>query len=287
MRAGRRRRGSAVGAPPLLRRAARRELQGCGRGACQQSTQPRAGGRQLTYECASHKPPQPPQPTPRSVFWREMGNIGSQVGGWPVQAADATALWDKLVGGRAQRESGAIIVYPQSTGDAGSRQVRPRSVGWWVGRRCGGESGASVVPYAPSHPLSPPPPTFKLAVFQQRLLDLLRGRVHRQERGRHRLPGAGGSKSVVCVVCLFCCPRAAPRRTAGLTPHSPHGRRSWRSCRGASTQTPTGSTCRVRATAGALYLAASYPAALCMRCSRAFQRAPARRRHPTSPAHVF
>lgn len=87
-----------------------------------------------------------------------MGNIGSQVGGWPVQAADATALWDKLVGGRAQRESGAIIVYPQSTGDAGSRQVRPRSVGWWVGRRCGGESGASVVPYAPSHPLSPPPP---------------------------------------------------------------------------------------------------------------------------------
>lgn len=55
-----------------------------------------------------------------------MGNIGSQVGGWPVQAADATALWDKLVGGKAQREAGAIVVYPQSTGDPNSRQVRGR-----------------------------------------------------------------------------------------------------------------------------------------------------------------
>jgi hypothetical protein len=53
-----------------------------------------------------------------------MGKIGQQVGGWPVQAADATALWDKLVGSKAQTEGGAIIVYPQSLGDASKRQVR-------------------------------------------------------------------------------------------------------------------------------------------------------------------
>lgn len=58
------------------------------------------------------------------VFWRAMGGIGGQVNGWPVQAADATAVWDRLVGGRAQKEAGAIIVYPQSLGDPNSRQVR-------------------------------------------------------------------------------------------------------------------------------------------------------------------
>jgi hypothetical protein len=52
-----------------------------------------------------------------------MGGIGNQVGGYNVQAADATALWDKLVYGKAHKE-GAIIVYPQSLGDPGSRQVR-------------------------------------------------------------------------------------------------------------------------------------------------------------------
>jgi hypothetical protein len=57
------------------------------------------------------------------VFWNSMGKIAEQVGGWPVQAADATALWDKLVGSKAQTEGGAIIVYPQSLGDASKRQV--------------------------------------------------------------------------------------------------------------------------------------------------------------------
>lgn len=39
-----------------------------------------------------------------------------------MQAADATALWDKLVGGKAQQD-GAIVVYPQSLGDPAKRQV--------------------------------------------------------------------------------------------------------------------------------------------------------------------
>jgi hypothetical protein len=50
-----------------------------------------------------------------------MGDIGSQVKGWPVQAADASALWDKLANGKPHQE-GAIIVYPQSLGDPNTRQ---------------------------------------------------------------------------------------------------------------------------------------------------------------------
>ncbi|KAI8475593.1 MAG: hypothetical protein J3K34DRAFT_40086 [Monoraphidium minutum] len=63
------------------------------------------------------------------VFWRAMGDIGKQVGGWPVQAADATALWDKLAGGKANRE-GAVVVYPQSLGDPDKRQFFNN--GFWL-----------------------------------------------------------------------------------------------------------------------------------------------------------
>ncbi|GBF93297.1 hypothetical protein Rsub_06029 [Raphidocelis subcapitata] len=63
------------------------------------------------------------------VFWRAQGGIDKQVNGWPVEGADATALWDRIVGGKAQTEGGAIIVYPQSLGDPNKRQFFQN--GYW------------------------------------------------------------------------------------------------------------------------------------------------------------
>ncbi len=53
-----------------------------------------------------------------------------------MQAADATAAWDRLVGGAAQRE-GAVVVYPQSLGDAARRQVGGRGTrSAWLRDQC-------------------------------------------------------------------------------------------------------------------------------------------------------
>lgn len=74
-----------------------------------------------------------------------------------MQGADATAVWDKLVGGKAQSEGGAIIVYPQSLGDPSKRQVGDRRAGLrsaWRQQQClGGSQQARPAAADPHLPL--------------------------------------------------------------------------------------------------------------------------------------